>query len=163
MKNLPTRVFTSVWLIVGDLVLCGLLVGLAVWVVKRLCSAVKARRLRAHLLGPGIFINLATVLVGGGFAIFFTHLSISLEDLATKVANMPKVQSGVDPQSRRLSLNECYDDIILLAEKLRYCELATFWYSLILMSKFFHAFEGHPKLGSSQKPCEEPLSTSRTF
>merc|ERR1712232_471030 len=26
-------------------------------------------------------------------------------------------------------------------------ELATFWYSLVLMSKFFHAFEGHPKLG----------------
>jgi hypothetical protein len=44
-------------------------------------------------------------------------------------------------------MTQCYDDIVVLAEKLRYCELATFWYSLILMSKFFHAFEGHPKLG----------------
>jgi len=154
-KALPTQIYTGAFLIMGDIVFEMLLVAFAISESMTLVQAIQDEELKEYLRWSSV-LNWSIVWIGVGFSIFFIYLFFALTDVAGQAAAVSAVsdqeseywlkEASAAWEVRHQGLDDCYDEILRLADLLRTCELWTFWYSLIIMVKFFEGFQSHPRL-----------------
>eukprot|EP00927_Polykrikos_kofoidii_P023513 TRINITY_DN21643_c0_g1_i2.p1 TRINITY_DN21643_c0_g1~~TRINITY_DN21643_c0_g1_i2.p1 ORF type:complete len:817 (+),score=120.17 TRINITY_DN21643_c0_g1_i2:87-2453(+) len=161
VRSLPTVVYKTWGQVFGDIFVLLLLCALGLSEIWRLVRACRKGFVRSDIKWYNV-LNWAVVFVGIGFTIFFSVLNVQLKDLANDVGStnsepIPKIGTVFnntyhpalvsDAWAQRHKLvDELFDRIIRLTTSLRLCELSTFWYSLLIMVKFFQAFTGHSKL-----------------
>jgi len=84
---------------------------------------------------------------------FFAYLAFFLQGFADEIADLPDppAELGYPPgspnwSSRHGALNDVYDRAFEIVELLSAVEVVTFWYTLIIVLKFFEAFHANPRL-----------------
>lgn len=154
--TLPTEVYGNDWLIwAGDMLMLLMVLGLLV--AEALFYWDARRKKQTHNFWNRLrVLNWAMVILGTGFSIFFGYLARGLTLLTDDLSSVPSAPPGVvwsgnaavvaDWSTRHRSLDDVYSEVARLSNLLRWCELSTFWYSLLVLLKFFAVFEGSPRL-----------------
>eukprot|EP00927_Polykrikos_kofoidii_P023517 TRINITY_DN21643_c0_g2_i1.p1 TRINITY_DN21643_c0_g2~~TRINITY_DN21643_c0_g2_i1.p1 ORF type:complete len:889 (+),score=177.07 TRINITY_DN21643_c0_g2_i1:74-2740(+) len=159
VQSLPTLVYDSWGTILGDVCILILLVCRSLFEIYFLVFTARfgLESLKKYMTWFQV-LNWVLVILGYGFSIFFIVLSSRLEKLAKAAVDVFEEVPDLDANSyqpgfsedpwkqRHDALSTVFDEVAYLTQLLRLCELATFWYGLVVMMKFFKAFQGHPKL-----------------
>lgn len=113
-------------------------------------------RLKQHIRNPYKLLTVGIIGMGLGITLFFITLSNNVEDMSTRVVDVMKqpVPAGLyspggaysNWAKRHIELDSLVSDLVYHAAVLRYSQLATFWYSLVLMLKLFEGFEANRHL-----------------
>mmetsp|Transcript_14819 Transcript_14819/g.33717 ORF Transcript_14819/g.33717 Transcript_14819/m.33717 type:complete len:943 (-) Transcript_14819:16-2844(-) len=151
-KALPTKMYHNAGVVFGDLVMAMLLLGMALDETRRIFNVVRTKGFRSYLHVYAI-VNWAVVTFGLCMCLYFVYLVYSLERLAEDISTIPEpsVDEPYAPGAwgwvaRHLQLDYVYDEAGRLKMLLEVSETMAFWYTLLIVMKFFEAFSGSPRL-----------------
>lgn len=112
-------------------------------------------------------LSVAIIGIGLGITLFFLVLAVSVEEMSTRVVDVMKQSVPTRPYSpgfdhsdwakRHTVLDTLVHDLVYNAGVLRYSQLASFWYSLVLMLKFFEGFEANVHLATVIRTMKKAL------
>jgi len=127
------------WLGIGEL--------LKMWKIVR-----QGRSLKEYL-HPFNALNWGCCIGGIGIAIFYAAQSAIMNELDEKLSTIPEPPVGTSYQpgsrnwgDRHKHFDELYDFIARRAIFISRAEVITFWYTLLIVVKFFEAFSANPRL-----------------
>eukprot|EP00931_Biecheleriopsis_adriatica_P076378 TRINITY_DN5008_c0_g1_i1.p1 TRINITY_DN5008_c0_g1~~TRINITY_DN5008_c0_g1_i1.p1 ORF type:complete len:611 (+),score=85.19 TRINITY_DN5008_c0_g1_i1:106-1938(+) len=98
-----------------------------------------------------------TVMFGGGFCATWFYVSTELDTLSANFASKilpagvpgnyePGEIWGYEWEARHASLNYLFSEIARVSALMRNMQLAGYWYSIVLLIKFFEGFELRPRM-----------------
>mmetsp|Transcript_13852 Transcript_13852/g.25437 ORF Transcript_13852/g.25437 Transcript_13852/m.25437 type:complete len:928 (-) Transcript_13852:22-2805(-) len=151
-KALPTKMYENAGVVFGDIVMATLLLGMALDETRRVFNVVHDKGFRAYVHAYSL-VNWAVVVSGLCMSLFFVYLVYSLERLAEDIGTvpLPSVDEPYNPRAwgwvaRHLQLDYVFDEASRMKMLLEVSETMAFWYTLMIVMKFFEAFSGSPRL-----------------
>jgi len=168
-RTLPELVYENGWAtysLWADVFVVGTLCILACIELLQLKFAWSEGRLNQHVRNPYKWLTVGIIGTGLAITLFFIVLAINVEDITTRVVDLMKQSAPTGPYSagsdhnwtkRHTTMDSLVSDLVYTAVVLRYSQLASFWYSLALMLKFFEGFEENRHLAPIIKTMKKSL------
>lgn len=145
---LPTEVYPSWSAYFGDALWAALLIYLLVGEVYSIWSHLRKGKIK-RLISVWVLLNWMAILGGIGIGAFFGWVAKRLDEVAEKITQMPAPPDNVNSTQwavRSDFFHEQYDDVADICERQGWHELFMFWFTLLIMCKFFQAFQANPRL-----------------
>jgi hypothetical protein len=128
--------------------------------VERFQKQTQAGLLKFHLKDPYTWLDWLSIIFGLGIGLYFWGLTKSLDTFSEYISGlseMPefavleapenrKVQATLDNKEYQDKLNEIFRLFSWLARTQTYHRLCVFWYSLVVVLRFFRGFLGQPRI-----------------
>mmetsp|Transcript_84696 Transcript_84696/g.274373 ORF Transcript_84696/g.274373 Transcript_84696/m.274373 type:complete len:697 (-) Transcript_84696:43-2133(-) len=160
VRPLPGAIYPHWSFILVDAVWIALMVILAVSTLMEVAQEQAKGLLWLHLLDPYMWMDCFSIVFGLAIALFFWVLVKELEGFEGYIArlgNMPEYAVSEAPASRTVEFtlkNEEYQGMLTevfslfdrVGSMTEWHRLCTFWYSLIIVVRFFRAFRGQPRI-----------------
>merc|ERR1719265_683002 len=100
-------------------------------------------------------LDWVSIVLGAGIGGFWVYTMYQTQDLNKKVGGLPRAPAYNAPQSEETLYHQYWSSILDDTEQLFWDKMAhriaLFWYTMVLMLRFFKAFQGQPRLAEMNR------------
>jgi len=148
-NTLQTEVWGSITTVLCDLWFVLNISWLVGGEIFGLIGAIRRNKVQEHVMQFYRVVNLALIFGGGVLIPFFMWMFVQIGEVGNELTSLLNTDSGQTAEDAQVyfsRLDAAYDNVTWMTTAIRWNEMSAFWYSMIMLVKFFQNFNANERL-----------------